>query len=81
MRDKQGCLIVQLVVKCRQHHGRCPLELCGVELWRQGQGGAQMNRTSSPWMIGDVAHRPTEGSQEGNKRRSRLRDVAVSQGL
>lgn len=40
-----------------------------------------MNRTSSPWMIGDVAHRPTEGSQEGNKRRSRLRDVAVSQGL
>ncbi|KAJ8782831.1 hypothetical protein J1605_009439 [Eschrichtius robustus] len=32
-------------------------------------------------MIGDVAHSPTEGSQEGNKRRSRFRDVAVSQGL
>jgi len=40
-----------------------------------------MSRTSSPWMVDDGAHRPTEGSQEGNRRRSRFREVAVSWGL
>ncbi|XP_047710402.1 translation initiation factor IF-2-like [Prionailurus viverrinus] len=54
------------------------LELCSVMLWRQGRG-----RVTAEWHIQPLNYyrwrcpRPTERNQEGNRRRSRFREVAL----